>query len=166
MSHEDQLAALDALHRRFDADGVEYWVFGGWAVDLYAGAVSRPHSDLDLAIWLRDLPRVAALLHEDGWLHAPDGAEDGSTAFTRGDVRVELAFLEQDAEREPYTPLSDGSRAAWAAGAFGDDVRTLYGVCARVLGLAALRAEKAGVRDDPTAAAKDAQDLATLARLE
>jgi Aminoglycoside-2''-adenylyltransferase len=162
----EQLSALDEVHRRFESEGVEYWVFGGWAVDFHAGTVTRPHDDMDLAIWLHDGPRVARLLHQDGWTHEPEGAEDGSTAFTRRGVRIELAFLQRDAaDADPYTPLADGRRAAWAMGAFGHDVLTLAGVRARVIGLAALREEKAGARDDPAVAAKDRLDRATLARL-
>ena len=114
----EQLDALDWFHRRFEAEGVDYWLFGGWAVDFHAGAVTRSHGDLDVAIWLSDLPRVARLLHDEGWAAEPAGAEDGSSAFTRRAVRLEVAFLERDdADSDPYTPLADGHRAAWAAGA-------------------------------------------------
>jgi hypothetical protein len=96
----------------------------------------------------------------------PDDAQPGSTAFTRGTVHVELAFLERDAAGgEPYTPIGDGHRATWAAGAFGQDIRTLEAVKARVITLPALREEKTGSREDPVAEAKDRQDSATLKRL-
>src|SRR3954452_7923790 len=166
MSESDQLAALDPLHRCFEAEGVEYWLFGGWAVDFHVGTVTRAHSDLDLAIWLPDLPRVATLLRREGWAHEPEDAEAGSTAFTQGTVRVELAFLQRDgADGEPYTPLADGGRAGWATGAFGQDVLTLAGIRARVIALAALPEEKTGARDDAAAAAKDRDDLASLEQL-
>jgi hypothetical protein len=41
---------------------LDYWVFGGWAVDLYAGRVTRPHSDIDVAIWYEDLEQINTLL--------------------------------------------------------------------------------------------------------
>jgi hypothetical protein len=107
-----------------------------------------------------------ALLRAHGWSHEPHDAEPGSTALARGTVRVELAFLQRDdAGGEPYTPIGDGRRATWAAGAFGQDLRTLDGVRARVITLPALREEKTGPRDDPAAQAKDRQDVATLQRL-
>jgi len=162
----DQLDALDGLHRRLETERVEYWLFGGWAVDFHVGAVTRSHSDLDLAIWVDDVDRVATLLGGDGWVHVPDETQPGSIAFARGTVRVELAFLQRDdAGGEPYTPIGDGRRATWAAGAFGQDIRTLAGVRARVITLRALREEKTGSRDHPVAEAKDRQDLATLERL-
>jgi hypothetical protein len=162
MTNRAQLHALDEVHRRLELEGVAYWLFGGWAVDFHAGAVTRPHDDLDIAIWLRDLTTVARLLRQDGWTHEPADGQDGSTAFTRRGVRLELAFLQRDEDGEPYTPLTRGGRAAWAAGAFGEEVRTLAGVRARVIGLTALHEEKSGTHTDPAAAAKDRRDRATL----
>jgi hypothetical protein len=42
------------------------FIAGGWAVDLYLGRVTRPHEDIEVAIFRRD----QAALHEclDGWL--------------------------------------------------------------------------------------------------
>jgi hypothetical protein len=166
VSARDQLAALADLHRRFEAEGVEYWLFGGWAVDFHAGTLTRQHGDVDLAIWLRDFPRVAQLLRSDGWTRE-EIAQDGSAAFTRGTVSVEIAFLQRDdVDGEPFTPLPEGQRAAWATGAFGQDVLTLCDVRARVITLAALREEKAGSHDDPITSTKDLLDRATLARLD
>jgi|SRR5215207_672746 len=166
MSYKDQLDALDGLHQDFETEGIEYWLFGGWAVDFHAGTITRQHGDLDLAIWLDDFERVATLLDGDRWVHAPDGSGPGSTAFDRGAVRLELAFLQRDdVHDEPYTAIDDGRRAAWPTGAFGQDIRTLEGVRARVIGLAALREEKTGSRDDPAAEARDREDRATLERI-
>jgi hypothetical protein len=140
-------------------------LFGGWAVDFHAGTVTRRHSDLDLAVWLDDVDRVARLLGDEGWVVVADGAPTGSTAFARGTVRLELAFLRRDdAGGEPYTPIGGGRRATCAYGAVGRDVRTLAGVQARVIALPALR-EKTGSRDDSVAEAKDRLDLDTLKRL-
>jgi hypothetical protein len=77
--------------------------------------------NLDLAVWQADHPRAAELLKRNGWGHTPEAAEDGSTAYTRGSVRLELAFLARDEDGEPYTPLRDG-RAGWAPNAFENDV--------------------------------------------
>jgi hypothetical protein len=166
VSDREQLDALDRLHRLFAAASVEYWLFGGWAVDFHAGAVTRPHADLDMAVWASDLPRIAELLERDGWTHAPEGAEEGSTSYARGAVRLELAFLARDEDGEPYTPLPGGGRATWAEGAFENDMPKLAGVSARVISLRSLTVEKSGPRDDAVAAAKDRADLATLAELD
>jgi hypothetical protein len=161
---EEQLAALGRLDRALERLGVAYWLFGGWAVDFHAGAVTREHADLDIAIWAADHPRLAELLGADGWIHTPDPHEDGSTAYRQDDVQLEVAFLARDEDGSIYTPLREG-RASWADGAFGDDVRELRGVRARVLALPSLKIEKSGPRNDAAAAAKDRADLATLADL-
>ena len=99
-------------------------------------------------MWARDLDRIAELLGDDGWGHAPDAGEDGYTGYERGTVRLELAFLERLADGRVCTPLRNGV-ASWPMDAFGAEVATLSGVRARVIGLAALREEKAAVHDDP-----------------
>lgn len=36
----------------------QWWVAGGWALDLFVGGQSRPHKDLDIGILRRDARRV------------------------------------------------------------------------------------------------------------
>jgi hypothetical protein len=157
----EQLAALARIHERLDGQGIDYWLFGGWAVDLHAGSVTRTHDDLDIAVWLEDHDRIAALLAADGWRHAPDKQEDGYTGYERGTLRLELACLAYGEDGQVYTPLREG-RAAWPEGAFENEVAELLGVQARVISLRALKADKAEDRDDPIVAANDRADLATL----
>jgi hypothetical protein len=65
-----QLSALARVNELLEEAGIDYWLFGGWAVDFYVGSVTREHDDLDLAVWVADLPRIAELLRDDGWRHA------------------------------------------------------------------------------------------------
>ena len=123
----EQLAALARIHELLDGQGIEYWLFGGWAVDFHAGSVTRTHDDLDVAVWLKDHNRIAALLAAEGWRHTPEGHEDGYTRYERGALRLELAFLAASEEGHVYTPLREG-RAAWPDEAFEDDVAELAGV--------------------------------------
>lgn len=163
MDSEAQLAALAGVIRLFDEAGVESWLFGGWAVDFHVGAVTRPHADLDLAVWASDLERIRPLLDSDGWTHAPEDDEDGYTGFERAGARLELAFLVRREDGRIATPVRSGF-ASWPAGAFGLESGELSGVRARLIGRAALREEKATVHDDPAVAAKDRSDLAALER--
>ncbi len=41
----------------FDATGLEWWVAGGWAVEAFTG-VPRPHEDIDVSLWRRDVPEL------------------------------------------------------------------------------------------------------------
>jgi hypothetical protein len=161
---DEQLAALADVARSLEAAGLDYWLFGGWAVDFYAGAVTRPHADLDLAVWLDDLPRIAELLEASGWRHAPEPDEDGGTGYERDGARLELTFLARDGDLV-FTPLRDG-RAAWPDDTFGDDTGQLEGVRARLIAFDSLLRGKSSPRDDPAEAAKDRADLGRLEKVE
>jgi hypothetical protein len=72
-------------------------------------------------------------------------------------------------EAEGYATFErDGARIdlapAWPSDAFGDDVRELGGVRARVVTRGSLIADKSERRDDPMTCAKDAADLRRLQR--
>jgi hypothetical protein len=160
-----QLSALARLSELFEEARIANWLFGGWAVDFYAGAVTRAHDDLDMAVWLEDLPRIAKVLEGEGWRHAPLDDEDGGTGYERGTVRLELTFLVRDGDGRIFTPLRNG-RAAWAEEALANDMRELRGARSRLVALAPLMRGKATPRDDPEEAAKDRADFEKLSRLE
>lgn len=46
MDLEQVLVVLRAL----DAEGIRYWVAGGWGVDILVGRQTREHRDLDIAV--------------------------------------------------------------------------------------------------------------------
>ena len=156
-----QLAALGQVGSRLESGDIAYWLFGGWAVDFYAGSITRVHDDVDIAIWLKDLQRITKLLESDGWRHAPAEDEDGGTGYEHGDVRLELTYLTRNADGDVFIPLRNGP-VRWAKESFADDVRELSGVRARVITLASLKSMKSWPRDDPEDAAKDRADLAAL----
>jgi hypothetical protein len=163
MSEAEQLNALARIHELLERHGIEYWLFGGWAVDFHARSVTREHADIDLAVWVDDRDAIAALLAADRWKHAPEGGEDGYTGYEQGTVRLELAFLARGEDGGVYTPLREG-QGTWPANAFERDVAELRGVRARVISLGALLADKSEVRGDAVVAAKDRADVATLSR--
>ena len=159
-----QLSALAHVGALFEEVGIDYWLFGGWAVDFYAGSITRAHDDLDVAIWLDDVARIDQRLQEDGWRHAPLDGEDGGTGYERGLVRLELTYLARDEDGRTFTPFSWG-RGHWPDGAFEEDVGELAGVGSRLVGFAALKDGKSSPRDDPEEAAKDRADYEQLSRL-
>jgi Aminoglycoside-2''-adenylyltransferase len=162
-----QLATIGWLHTLLSEQGIDYWLFGGWAVDFHAGRVTRDHEDVDVAVWRSDLDRVTGLLEAHGWAHAPEPGEDGYTGYEREAVRLELAFLARNEAGTVYTPLTDG-RGHWPAGSFGDAVAEVNGVRARVVSLASLIEDKSGLVPggrDQAATAKDQADVALLTSL-
>jgi hypothetical protein len=156
-----QLSALARVSDLLEEAGIAYWLFGGWAVDFYAGSVTRPHDDLDMAVWLVDIPRIAELLEHDGWRHAPLDDVDGGTGFERGAVRLELTYLVRDGDGPIFTPLRQG-RAQWPEEELANDVGELRGVRSRLVGPAYLMRGKSSPRDDLEEAAKDRADFEQL----
>lgn len=55
----DQAAELLAAKDLFEGYPRPYWVAGGWALDLFARRVRRPHGDVDVLVLARDLEVVA-----------------------------------------------------------------------------------------------------------
>jgi hypothetical protein len=159
-----QLEVIEWLTGELTKRGIDYWLFGGWAVDFHAGRPTREHEDIDVAIWRADLAVVSALLEAHGWTHRPEPGEDGYTAYQRGDVRVELAFLSRDSAGVVYTELSAG-RGEWPVGSFGGATADVHGIRVRVVGLEALIEDKSGPRQDPAVAGKDRGDVALLTGL-
>jgi hypothetical protein len=143
-----QIEALRDVVAAFEAAGIEHWLFGGWAVDFHAGRVTREHGDLDLGIWLDDMPLIEEILVAGGWVDLRDPDVDGGKAFGRGDVRLELTYLYRDADGEIYTPLQDGTRGRWTGEALGDEVGELDGVRCRLVSLASLIWMKERARND------------------
>ena len=71
----EQIAAIQSLHNALRARGIEYWLFGGWAVDFWVGCVTRDHDDIDAAAWRRDYDNIRAVLLASGWRHTPAADE-------------------------------------------------------------------------------------------
>ncbi|HZT97442.1 MAG TPA: hypothetical protein VFB34_11475 [Chloroflexota bacterium] len=159
-----QLEALSQVATALAAAGFEYWVYGGWAVDLYAGRVTRPHFDVDFAVWLADLPGIRRLLQDLGFEHAPDPEEDGGTGFERAGVRLELTFLEPGEGGNVMIPMRQGL-AVFSPGPIPYETRSLVGATCRVMGLQSLARGKSHPRDDPDDARKDRADNAVLQQL-
>jgi hypothetical protein len=80
-SDQEQLSSLAETHELFTRSGVDYWLFGGWAVDFHVGSITRSHDDIDIAVWLDDHERIDGLLEAEGWRHAPKPGEDGGTGY-------------------------------------------------------------------------------------
>jgi Aminoglycoside-2''-adenylyltransferase len=159
-----QLSSIAAIGELLGNAGYDYWLFGGWAVDFHLGCVTRPHGDVDLAVWSRDAEAIGGLLVGQGWEHAPDADEDGGTGYQRDGIRVELTFIVAGDDGEVLIAFSRGT-ATWSHRRFGAEVRTLGGVTARVIPLDVLREGKSRPRADPGQAERDRADYDALLSL-
>lgn len=50
-----------------DNAGFDYAICGGWAVDLFNGAVTRPHYDLDVSVYHQDRAGIIRYMLGLGW---------------------------------------------------------------------------------------------------
>ena len=157
----DQLDSLRDLHTLLTEAQVDYWVFGGWAVDLHAGRATREHGDIDIVVKVEDLARLIARLERAGWRPAGGSEADGYLGFSRGEIQIEVAFVAIDEDGTAYTPLPEG-RGEWPRDALGSDVREIDGIRVPVISLRALMEDKTTDHGDPVAAAKDRLDVAVL----
>jgi hypothetical protein len=164
VSASDQLAAIRSLAGALEQRGTDYWLFGGWAVDFWVGAVTRAHSDVDVAAWRRDYDAIRDSLVEAGWQHTPAADELLGTRFRLGRALVEFTFVVPDDAGRVLLPVPDDP-IVWSGGAFGEASRELLGVRARVIPLALLKDGKAHPREDASDAAKDRADFKALSRV-
>ena len=51
---QQQLAAIAGLDSSLEEHDIDYWIFGGWAVDFWVRSVTRDHEDIDVAAWQSD----------------------------------------------------------------------------------------------------------------
>jgi lincosamide nucleotidyltransferase A/C/D/E len=68
---ETTIADVHALLDLLDANGIEIWLDGGWAVDALLGEQTRAHNDLDIVIAFADVPTLWVLLKERGYNDVP-----------------------------------------------------------------------------------------------
>jgi hypothetical protein len=109
-----QLELLGRLHECFEQHAIEYWLFGGWAVDFHVGRVTRANADVDLAVWEVDVAGVDRLLRQEGWDHRPRAGEDGYTEYLNGTIPSTWPSW-PGTPRETYTPLSSKDAASGLA---------------------------------------------------
>jgi hypothetical protein len=160
----DQLAAIGSLSAALDDAGIEYWLFGGWAVDFWVGEVTRPHDDIDVVAWRHDFDAIRTSLVAAQWEHTPTVDDVVGTRYRRGAAEVEFTFVEPGAEGQVVVPLPTGP-VTWSSKPFGDDRAYLRDVGSRVIPLDVLAAGKSVPREGVAEAAKDRADFEALSRV-
>ena len=67
------MTAADVVEiiQNFAANGINIYVDGGWGVDALLGQQTRPHSDLDIAIEHKGVPKLRELLESRGYKEIP-----------------------------------------------------------------------------------------------
>ncbi|MGC5173183.1 nucleotidyltransferase domain-containing protein [Microbacterium sp. DT81.1] len=155
------LAALSSAADAMDAAQLEHWFFGGWAVDLWVGRLTRRHDDIDLLVWRRDEARVHHALVAAGWFHAPTPEDIVGTNYVREQYELQLTFVVPGSQGGVVVPVPD-QPIVLSRGTLDFARRELGDVTVRVLTLEMMLAFKASPRSDEVGGAKDRADLAAL----
>src|SRR4051812_40510010 len=104
--------AVDTL----DGVGCRWWVSGGHALELAVGRSWREHSDTDVGVLRRDVPKLGSVL--DGWdIRVAAGGR--LEPWTGGVPRTEASQNNLWCRRDPDAPwaldvtVGDGDDDAW-----------------------------------------------------
>lgn len=81
---------LDQMNRYIAGIGVDHAICGGSAIDLFVGHKTRPHKDLDVAVYWDDRDAIVRYMLDQGWdVYEPCGGEVlHKTCDVRGQRRV------------------------------------------------------------------------------
>jgi len=109
--------SIDPLFLRVGAvlsrAGVEWAAAGGWAIDLFLGRITRPHQDVDIAVWRDQQPALHTALAD--W-ELSVAESDRLRPWRRGEY-LELPLHELHARdsdgRQVEFLLNDRAHGAW-----------------------------------------------------
>ena len=144
-----------------DAAELEHWFFGGWAVDLWVGRLTRPHDDIDVLVWRHDEALVHEALQGAGWVHTPTPEDVVGTNYACDGYELQLTFAVVGPEGGLVVPVPE-QPIVLSSGPLAFARRTLNDVSVRVLTLEMMVAIKGTPRPDEVGGAKDRADLEAL----
>ncbi len=156
-----QTAALAGAADALESAGLEHWFFGGWAVDLWVGRLTRAHDDIDVLVQRADEAGVDAALTAAGWVHTPRDDDLVGTEYAGDGYALQLTFVETDDDGRVVVPVP-GQPIVVSDGPLDHAHRPLGHLHVRVLTLEKMLEGKAVPRPDEAGGAKDRADLAAL----
>jgi hypothetical protein len=90
--------------------GALWWLYGGWAMDVHAGRVTRRHSDIEFFVRVEHAEAAKAALVARGFLAPPGLYPDECQPFLRHGVEAGMWFLERRSDAANAVP---GRWANW-----------------------------------------------------
>ena len=140
---------------------LEHWFFGGWAVDLWVGRLTRPHEDIDVLVWRHDEDQVHQALQAAGWTHTPTPEDLVGTNYTLDGYELQLTYVVPGPNGGVIVPVPE-QPIVLSRGALGFARRDLNDVSVRVMTLEMMIASKSNPRPDDVGGGKDRADLEAL----
>ena len=156
-----QTAALASAADALDSAGLAHWFFGGWAVDLWVGRLTRPHDVIDVLVQRSDQAPVDAALAAAGWVHTPHDDDLVGTTYAGDGYELQLTFVEVDEDGRVVVRVP-GDPIVVSHGPLAHASRPLGHLRVRVLTLDTLIEGKTVPRPDDAGGGKDRADLAAL----
>ena len=161
-----QIALLRAIAAALDSAGLEWWLFGGWAMDFHAGNVTRDHADIEIFSWKHDATAMRRALTLAGFVHPPGGLyPDECQSFLKAGQEIGVWFIERKDDDAIVTP-GRWADWPWVAGAFDEAPLTLEGVTARAMSIEGLLDIKTRFADHPHGAPLREKDIADIKLLQ
>lgn len=163
-----QLRLVEEVGGALDAARIDWWLYGGWAMDFHAGRVTRDHADIELFVWQADVERVGDALTRAGFIAIRGGAyPDEAQPFVKEGQEIGAWFLIRDPDSRVVTP-GRWSDWPWPPGAFDNPRARIDDVVAPVMSVAGLLDMKENFpkhRHGRPLRPKDEADIALLREL-
>src|SRR5689334_15408937 len=101
----DEVLKVIARMRSFPA---QWWVAGGWAIDLFLGQVTRSHGDLEIGIWRGDQAKIQAVFPGRRWDKVVDKSWEPWDVSERLELPIfQLKALDESTAEEVEFFLND-----------------------------------------------------------
>lgn len=79
------------IYNLLEENDINVWIDGGWGIDALLGKQTRPHNDLDIAIYHKDKPKLRKLLEERGYKDVErDDTSDWNFVLSDGTREIDI----------------------------------------------------------------------------
>jgi aminoglycoside-2''-adenylyltransferase len=113
---EPQLSIIAEVVAVAGEEDVAIWLRGGWAMDFYLGAVTRPHVDVDWFVWADDIERLSDALERHGFARVGCAQPEIQRDYQRDGVEMQFAFLGRDRDGLVVVPAGPYAGESWPDG--------------------------------------------------
>ena len=156
-----QLRLIEEIATALAERSVAWWLFGGWAMDVHAGRITRDHSDIEFYTWIEDAGSVRDVLQARGFLAPPGLHPDEGQPFLKDGQELGQWYLTRRDDGEIVTP-GRWADWPWPHGSFDGPPGRVGDVEAPVVTIECLIETKTKFADHPHGAPLRDKDVADL----
>ena len=162
-----QIQLIADMKSALEAEGLGWWLFGGWGLDAQLGRVTREHGDVECWVDRSDAEAVCDALLTIGADIVDTEPTEESRCFERDGVIFSSAFFDRNDDG------SFGVQGRWSdwvfpPGSFGESVGELEELVVPTMsveGMLAMKEQYANLRNGAPLRDKDVHDIAALKKL-